>query len=116
VSLRAIPAIGVLALRFAAAIVTGGFVTAWFIVRPGKRPDPALLRLRCTGLTDVGTVLLAGIVTLTPGSTTIDLDLARGELLLHVLDGSDPAAVAADIRRHFERPLRLLFPAGRSSR
>ena len=53
--------------------------------------------------------LLGSMVSLTPGTTTIDIDMERKELLLHVLDASDTDAVVAGIRRDFEPGLRALF-------
>ena len=60
---------------------------------------------------NVGNVLQYTITTLTPGTTTVHVDLGRGEMLLHMLDLSDPGRAAHDIERRFEIPLRRLFPA-----
>jgi multicomponent K+:H+ antiporter subunit E/multicomponent Na+:H+ antiporter subunit E len=49
------------------------------------------------------------MITLTPGTTTIDIDLERREMLLHVLDASDLDGMLAAIRRDFERYLVVLF-------
>lgn len=92
-------------------IVASGTVTAWIIVRPGVRPTPALVRMRFAGLSETGAALLGCMITLTPGTTTIDIDMARGEMLLHLLDGADPAAALASVHADFERPLRVLCPA-----
>jgi multisubunit Na+/H+ antiporter MnhE subunit len=104
----------VLSARFLWQVVLSGASTAWQIVRPGRRPQPALARMRFSGLDETGAALLGCMVTLTPGTTTIDIDMQRGEILLHMLDGSDPAAVVAGIHRQFETRLQQLFPAPRS--
>ena len=69
--------------------------------------------MRYGELSDTGAVLLGSLITLTPGTTTIDIDPARRTLLLHVLDGADPRATVADVRAAFEAPLRRLFPERR---
>ena len=92
-------------------IVTSGVTTAWLILRPGARPQPALVRMRFSGLDETGAALLGCMITLTPGTTTIDIDMERGEMLLHLLDGADPAAAVSAVRSDFEQPLRRLFPA-----
>lgn len=97
--------------RFLWQVVTSGLTTAWLIVRPGPRPTPGLARVAFTDLSETGAALLGCLITLTPGTTTLDIDLTRGELLLHLLDASDPTGTAASIRAHFERPLQRLFPA-----
>jgi multisubunit Na+/H+ antiporter MnhE subunit len=66
--------------------------------------------IRFSGLSETGAALLGGLITLTPGTTTVHVDMARGEMLLHMLDLSHPTRAARDIRRRFEVPLRRLFP------
>ena len=100
-----------LAATFLWQIVNAGVTTAWLILRPGKRPQPALVRMRFAGLNETGAALLGCMITLTPGTTAIDIDMERGEMLLHLLDGSDPDAALASVHADFERPLRALCPA-----
>ncbi len=103
-----------LLLRFLRAVVLSGAQTVRVILAgalPGE-PAAALLRVRFSPLSRRGAALLGCLVSLTPGTTTIDVDLERRELLLHVLDASDPEALAAGIRRDFERPLAVLCGTG----
>ena len=102
----------VLGLVFVREVVAGGATTAWFILRPGARPEPALVRVPYAGLSSTGAALLACLVTLTPGTSTVDLDVDRHCLLIHLLDGRDPQGAVDGIRRMFERRLRSLFPEG----
>jgi multicomponent K+:H+ antiporter subunit E/multicomponent Na+:H+ antiporter subunit E len=110
---RWIPA-AVLAAVFVGQVVVAGVSTAWSILRPGVRPQPALLRIGYEGLSPFGAAMLACLVTLTPGTTAIDLDLEGRELLLHVLDGDDARTAAEQIHRRFERRLRVVFPEVRA--
>lgn len=106
------PAIALALLgRFLWQVVVSGLATAWLIVRPGVRPQPALVRMPFSGLDETGAALLGCMMTLTPGTTAIDIDLQAGEMLVHLLDGRDPAAALAPVHEQFERPLRRLFPA-----
>ena len=57
---------------------------------------------------DTGAALLASLVTLTPGSTVVDIGMETRCLLVHLLDGRDQAGAAEGIRRHFERHVRVL--------
>ncbi|MFZ5439265.1 MAG: Na+/H+ antiporter subunit E [Myxococcota bacterium] len=108
----------VLLLRFLRAIVVSGLQTVRVILtssRPGGRPPPiALVRLRFAPMSAGGASLLGCMVSLTPGTTTIDIDLERRELLLHVLDASDTDALVRGIRRDFEPGIVALF--GREER
>jgi multisubunit Na+/H+ antiporter MnhE subunit len=100
----------VLLLRFAWALLQSGLQTARVILAADADSLPsALIRVRFAPMSPVGAALLGSLVTLTPGSTTLDIDMQRRELLLHVLDAAEPAAVVAGIRSDFERWIVVLF-------
>jgi len=102
-----------LLLRFLRAVVVSGFQTVGVILRAslGSRTPPAaaFLRVRFAPMSEQGAALLGCMVTLTPGTTTIDIDMQARELLLHVLDASNTSALVEGIRRDFEPGLVTLF-------
>jgi multisubunit Na+/H+ antiporter MnhE subunit len=102
-----------LLLHFLLAVVVSGVQTALVILRASAggagRPASAFVRLRFAPMDERGAALLGGMITLTPGTTTIDIDMERREMLLHVLDASDLDGLLAAIRRDFERYLLVLF-------
>lgn len=103
-----------LLVRFIRAVFVSGFQTVIVILkagRPGGAPPVALVRVGFAPMDRRGAALLGSLVSLTPGTTAIDIDLERGELLLHVLDASDTEAMVDGIRRDFEPGLRSLFGA-----
>jgi multisubunit Na+/H+ antiporter MnhE subunit len=104
-----------LLLRFIRAVFVSGLQTVAVILKsagPGGAPPVALVRVRFAPMNEQGAALLGSMVSLTPGTTTIDIDMERRELLLHVLDASDAEAMVAGIRRDFEPGLRTLFGPG----
>ncbi len=105
---RAVAALALL-VRFAVAVVVSGLSTLRIILAEHSGERASFVRLACAPLSDTGLALLGALVTLTPGATVIDIDAERRELLLHLLDASDPQAVAAQIRRDFEPHLVVLF-------
>lgn len=111
--MRKIVAALVLAVRFVVAVVVSGFATIVVILGsglPGRAPPPvALLRIGFAPMDERGAAILGCMVSLTPGTTTLDIDMERHELLVHVLDASDPDALVASIRRDFEPGLVTLF-------
>lgn len=107
--LRRLAAAVVLLLRFLWAVVTSGVQTARVIARGRRRPAAAFIRLRFAPMSDTGAALLGCMITLTPGTTTIDIDLERREMLLHLLDASDAEGAVAGIRSQFERYVVTLF-------
>lgn len=104
-------ALSSLLFQFLLQIVLSGIGTARIIVRPGVRPRPGLVRMRFDDLSETGAAVLACMVTLTPGSTVLDVDMDEQELLLHLLDASHPEDTVLQIRETFERRLQLLLPA-----
>jgi multicomponent Na+:H+ antiporter subunit E len=58
----------------------------WRILHPRLPIQPALILLRTGQRTDVGSVLLANSITLTPG--TVSVEVSRGEILVHAISKS----------------------------
>ncbi len=53
--------------------------------------------------------VLAGTITLTPGTVSADLSADGSALLVHALDAPDPDAVRDDIKQRYERRLKEIF-------
>ena len=98
----------VLPWRFGRAVVTAGAQTVAAIVRQGLSigtPPPAsFVRIGFAPMSAQGAALLGCMVSLTPGTTVIDIDLSRREMVLHMLDARQAEAAAEAIRRDFEPP------------
>lgn len=100
-----------LAWRFAKALVLSAWSTARLILMAPAAPRRGFARLAYGDLSERGALVLAALVTLTPGTSTVDVDVRRGELLLHLLDTADVDATLAGIRHDFVAPIRALFGA-----
>ncbi len=98
-------AVVLLAVRFLRDVLVSGWVTTRIILQDPARLEPGFVRMSYGDLDETGAALLAALVTLTPGTTAVDLDLARREILLHLLDVRHAASVVAGIRKGFEGPL-----------
>lgn len=53
--------------------------------------------------------ILAGTITMTPGTVTAMLSADAQHLLVHCLDTDDPDAVCAEIKQRYERRLKEIF-------
>jgi multicomponent K+:H+ antiporter subunit E len=53
--------------------------------------------------------LLGSIVSLTPGTVSIEIDRERHVLLVHGLDIEDEAAMIATVKARYETPLKEIF-------
>jgi len=99
----------VLLWRFISAMLLSAWATSRIILTGSDAPRRGFARFAYDDLHEAGVVVLAALVTLTPGTSTVDIDLQRRELLLHVLDTEDIENTLNTIRRDFLLPLRSLF-------
>lgn len=106
--MRRIGAGALLVAIFVWQLVLSGFATLRIILAPRPAAHPVLMRYPFGPLGEGGAALLASLITLTPGTTVVDIDMVSRTLLVHLLDGRDEAAVAEGIRCHFERHVRVL--------
>lgn len=99
-----------LLLRVAIDIVIANLQVAVLIIGPERRLRPAFVRIPLDGRDPVGVAILAGIITLTPGTLSVDTIDDGRTLLVHALDVDDAAALVATIKARYEAPLRAIFP------
>lgn len=94
---------------FVAHAVLAGVSTMRIIVQR-RRPAAGFVRLRIVPMSAAGAAVLGAMVSLTPGSSVVDIDMERREMLVHLLDVAGADAAVAAIRRDFERRIARLFP------
>ena len=107
--MKQLSAIVVLGWRFVSAMLVSAWTTSRTILMNSHAPDRGYARFGYEDLNEAGVMLLAALVTLTPGTSTIDIDTERRELLLHVLDAHDVETLLDELRRDFLFPLQCLF-------
>ena len=83
-------------------IVKANIDVAKLILSPDMPITPTLLRVKASQTSDLGQVIYANSITLTPG--TISVDVANGEILVHALsrDGAD-ALIEGEMDRRVTR-------------
>jgi multisubunit Na+/H+ antiporter MnhE subunit len=99
-----------LLLRFLWQVLVSGLGTARLILVGTARLRPGLVRFPYAPMSEAGAAVLGALVTLTPGTTTVDVDPGRREMLLHLLDTADVDGTLAGIRHDLERYVAVLFP------
>lgn len=102
-----------LLLPFAAVvlvdIVKANVRVARAVLVPVHRLRPGFVRVPLALRSAMGMTVLANTVSLTPGTLSVDVSMDGRELVVHYLDESDPAALVADIKARYERPLMEVF-------
>lgn len=74
---------------------------------PEISPDIVIVPVSLTR--DAELTLLSNLITLTPGTLTVDITEDRRALIVHALEADDQDAVRRDIRSGFERAIRETF-------
>lgn len=101
-----------LAARVLLDIVAANLTVARQVLGPVARLRPAFFEVPTTIADPFVASLLGGIISLTPGTVTIEVELDGGKpvrLRVHGLDVPDKAAAIAAIRARYEVPLKAVF-------
>ena len=70
---------------------------------------PAWITIPLDLRTPEAITVLAGTITMTPGTVSSDIAADGHSLLVHCLNAEDPDAVVADIKQRYERRLKEIF-------
>jgi multicomponent K+:H+ antiporter subunit E len=77
--------------------------------RPNARIDSKFITIPLSLTSPEAITVLAGTITLTPGTVSADLSRCGHALLVHCLDAPDPDAVRDEIKSRYERRLLEIF-------
>jgi multicomponent Na+:H+ antiporter subunit E len=93
-----------------ADIVGGTWDVALRVLHLRRLERPGIVRVPIGERTERGVAVSALATTLSPGTVLIDVDWERRDLLLHVIDASDPDDVRRRLQRFYDRYQRRVFP------
>ena len=98
-----------LALLFLKELALSAWRVALLVSRPKLDVSPGILAFPLTVQRDFEISLLANLITLTPGTLSVDVSEDHKVLYVHCIDLPDPDATIADIRDGFERKIMEAF-------
>lgn len=85
-------------------LVLSNLRVAYDVATPGHRMRPAVVAVPLDAKTDAEITLLANLITLTPGTLSLDLSADRKTLYVHVMYmGADSEAARREIKHQLER-------------
>ena len=102
-------AIPLLTVRVLLDIVVANWAVARRVLGPLSRLESAFVDVPLDLRDPFVATILASIVSLTPGTVSVDVDRERWVLRLHALDVPDPDALIENIKRRYEAPMREIF-------
>ncbi|WP_332717164.1 Na+/H+ antiporter subunit E [Pelagibacterium mangrovi] len=100
-----------LALLFIVELALSAWRVAILVVSPNmkKRLAPSIIAYPLTVTSDVQITLLANLITLTPGTLSVDVSEDRSVLYIHVLEMHDREETIASIKNGFEARIIEVF-------
>ena len=91
-------------------IVVANVQVAWIVLtKPNSKLRPAWVVVPLDLKQPEAITILAGTITLTPGTVSADLSDSGHSLLVHTLHTEDPDGVRDDIKQRYERRLKEIF-------
>lgn len=98
-----------LALFFLRELLVSSVRVAIDVLRPAFTMRPAIIRVPLEVRDDVQITLLANLISLTPGTLSIDVSEDKSHLYVHAMYGDDPEQVVHRVKLKFERRIQEVF-------
>lgn len=90
-------------------VVQSNVRVAFDVMTPRPLMRPALFRVSTDGLSERQVLALANLVSMTPGTLSLELESDDRELLIHGMYVDDPVAAARNIETRFIPRIRNVF-------
>ncbi|MBI5670407.1 MAG: Na+/H+ antiporter subunit E [Chloroflexi bacterium] len=88
---------------FLRELVSATLKVAYVVIKPDMDVHPGIVAIPLTVTTNTEITLLANLITLTPGTLTLDISSDRRVMYVHVMNVTDVEAFRQEIRQGFER-------------
>jgi multicomponent Na+:H+ antiporter subunit E len=92
-----------LALFFVWELIRSNIRVVWDVVTPSHISSPGIIGVPLDAKTDFEIMIVANLISLTPGTLSLDLSEDRRILYVHVMFLNDPARARREIKEGFEK-------------
>jgi multicomponent Na+:H+ antiporter subunit E len=92
-----------LMLHFLWELLVSSLQVAWDVLTPMHRSRPGIVAVPIDAKTDFEITTLANLVSLTPGTLSLDLSSDHKTLYVHAMFVDDPETIRRDIKQGMER-------------
>ena len=92
-----------LSVFFVQALVVSNLRVLWDVVTPSHISRPGIIRLPLDARTDLEIMLVANLISLTPGTLSIDISNDRKYLYVHVMFLEDADAARRELKNGLEK-------------
>lgn len=92
-----------LVVMFHYELIVSSLEVAFDILTPRHRSRPAIIEVPLDVKTDTGILLVTNLISLTPGTLSLDVSEDRKTLLVHAMFADDPDALRKSLKDGMER-------------
>jgi len=92
-----------LCLLFVYELIVSSVKVVWDVVTPTHRSRPGIVAMPLAAKGDGEILLVAGLISLTPGTLSLDVSPDRTTLYLHAMFVDDPDALRRELKQGMER-------------
>lgn len=92
-----------LVIFFIYELIVSSIKVAWDVLTPMQRSRPAVVAVPLDACSDAEVTVLANLVSLTPGSLSIDISDDRSHLLVHAMFVDNPEKFKEEIKNGMEK-------------
>lgn len=92
-----------LVIMFHYELIVSSFAVAMDVLTPKHRSRPAIIEVPLDVKTDTGILLVTNLISLTPGTLSLDVSEDRKTLLVHAMFADDPDALRKSLKDGMER-------------
>lgn len=100
-------------LFFLWELILANLRVAYDVLTPRHHMRPRVIAIPLDAATDTEITMLANLISLTPGTLSLDVSTDRRTLYIHVMYAADPEAVRREIKAGLERWVLALFSTDR---
>ncbi|WP_112323477.1 Na+/H+ antiporter subunit E [Oceanibium sediminis] len=103
---RRLYAWGKLLVMFHYELVVSSLAVTWDVLTPRHRARPGFVEMPLDVKTDAGILLVTNLISLTPGTLSLNVSDDRKTLLVHAMFMDDPDAVIRQLKNGMEKWVR----------
>jgi multicomponent Na+:H+ antiporter subunit E len=98
-----------LALYFILDLMKSSLRVAWDVLTPKDLSTPRIVEVPLDVTSDLEILLVTNLISLTPGTLSLDVSDDRKTLYVHAMFADDPEQVVSDLKNGMERMVRRVF-------
>lgn len=90
-------------------LIMSSVKVAWDVITPTDHSNPAVIEMPLDVESEMEIFLVANLISLTPGTLTLDVDAKRNCLIIHAMFADDVDALIAELKDGMEYQVKRAF-------